>query len=123
MSLFLRKIIFCLTIFSAVFYFRFWSQAQFNDLPHVIVPSTAIASDAPSPQKEQGRELIDINTATLEELTSLPGIGPKIAASIIKDREARGPFQTLNDLTRVKGIGDKKLKTLSPFLSLGSVVR
>ena len=49
---------------------------------------------------------ININTAGLEELQTLPGIGEKRAQAILDDREANGPFRIPEDLTRVSGIGE-----------------
>ena len=49
---------------------------------------------------------MDLNTATAEELMTLPGIGEKRAADIIAYREANGPFRIPEDLTRVSGIGE-----------------
>ncbi len=59
---------------------------------------------------------IAINSASLEELCALDGVGPKLAESIIAVREKNGPFQTGPDLKKVKGIGDKKLKNLLPYV-------
>ena len=53
--------------------------------------------------KQAGIEL-DINTATAEELTALPGLGPRKAAALVAYREAHGPFATLADAAAVKGI-------------------
>ncbi|MDQ7014577.1 MAG: helix-hairpin-helix domain-containing protein [Planctomycetota bacterium] len=58
---------------------------------------------------------IDINTATLAELDILPRIGPTLAARIIADREANGPFGSLDDLDRVPGIGPKTVAKLVPY--------
>lgn len=55
---------------------------------------------------------ININTATALQLQELDGIGEATAAKIIADREANGPFRTIEDLTRVSGIGEKKLEAL-----------
>lgn len=48
----------------------------------------------------------NINTADTEQLAELPGIGVAKAAAIIKERESNGPFESAEDLTRVKGIGE-----------------
>ena len=53
---------------------------------------------------------VNINTATAQELTALPGIGPAKAEAIIKHREANGPFKTVDELNDVKGIGNKILE-------------
>ena len=54
---------------------------------------------------------IDINTATEEELKTIPGVGPVMAARIIAAR----PFQSADDLKKVNGIGDKKYETIRPY--------
>lgn len=53
---------------------------------------------------------INVNTADARALESLPGIGPVLAARIVADRTARGPFRRPEDLTRVSGIGPKTLE-------------
>lgn len=52
--------------------------------------------------------LVNINTATSEELQVLSGVGEATAAAIIREREANGPFAVPEDLMRVSGIGEKK---------------
>lgn len=61
--------------------------------------------------------LINVNTATQAELESLPGIGPKYAQEIIRYRAA-APFQRVEDLMNVKGIGPKRLEALRPLVSV-----
>ena len=61
------------------------------------------------------RPPVHINAATAEELTTLPGIGPKKAERILKVRE-RGPFRRPGDLRRVKGFGIKTIQRLTPRL-------
>lgn len=55
---------------------------------------------------------VNVNTAGADELDALPGIGPATAQAIIEDREANGPFATVEDLMRVSGIGEKKFAKL-----------
>lgn len=62
---------------------------------------------------------VNINTATAQELTTLPGIGQAKAEAIIKHRETNGPFKTVDQLTEVKGIGDKILEKLKDEATIG----
>ena len=61
---------------------------------------------------------ISINSATKEELMTLPGIGEKTALKIIEYRETYGSFWTIEDLKNVKGIGDKKFEKLKDYISI-----
>ncbi len=60
---------------------------------------------------------VDLDRATAEELERLPGIGPALAARIVADRRARGPFQSPEALLRVPGIGPRTLERIRPFLA------
>ncbi len=53
-----------------------------------------------------------MNTADAAALDTLPGVGPSTAGKILAEREANGPFASVDDLTRVSGIGPKKLELL-----------
>ena len=57
----------------------------------------------------EGQGLVNINTANATQLTQLPGVGPAIAQKIIDYRTANGPFTSVDDLTKVPGIGTAKL--------------
>lgn len=59
---------------------------------------------------------IDVNSADVQALQAVPGIGPSRAAAIVREREAHGPFASVDDLTRVKGIGPKTVEALKPFV-------
>ena len=82
-------------------------------------PEPSVAQPTPAgtiPTASGG--LVDLNTASVEELMTLPGIGEKRAADIIADREANGPFRTPEDLTRVSGIGEGILAGLIDLVTV-----
>lgn len=94
------------------------ADAQSCNLARVIQDSEQIhipsASESRQPETGQvdqtpSSSKVNINTATQAELESLPGIGETTARKIIADRSSNGPFKSVEDLTRVSGIGDKKL--------------
>lgn len=63
---------------------------------------------------------ININTASAEELETLPGIGPALAERIIAYRETHGLFENVDDLINVKGIGEAVLSELRDLVSVGN---
>lgn len=63
--------------------------------------------------------LININSATVEELKTLSGVGDATAAAIVEDREANGPFASTEELMRVSGIGEKKYAKLKDRICVG----
>jgi len=60
---------------------------------------------------------VDINRASLEELSELPGISDEVAAALLEARDRLGGFRSPDDLLGVKGIKAKRLKKILPFLS------
>ncbi|AMX82833.1 competence protein ComEA [Geobacillus subterraneus] len=78
-----------------------------------LAPETAGA--APEAGTESGLQ-VAVNTATEEELMQIPGIGPTKAKAIIAYRDEHGPFQRVEDLLKVSGIGEKTLEKLKPYL-------
>ena len=64
------------------------------------------------------KKIINLNHATLEELTTLPGIGPGIAQKILSYRQAKGPFKDIAEVKNVPGIGSKRYAELQPYLTI-----
>ena len=62
---------------------------------------------------------IDLNTATLRELDSLPGIGPSMAQRIVQFRVRNGLFKRIEDLMNVRGIGEKKFLRIKDRIVIG----
>ncbi|MFP8490020.1 ComEA family DNA-binding protein [Gracilimonas sp. Q87] len=75
-------------------------------------------TDSPSEVSETKPAIININTAGSDELQTLNGIGPAYAGRIIEYREANGGFKTIEELINVKGIGEKRLEAIRPFVTL-----
>lgn len=62
--------------------------------------------------------VVNINTASVDTLQLLPGVGPVVAQAILFEREHRGGFKRIEDLARVRGIGPSLLKKLRPHVIL-----
>ena len=65
------------------------------------------------------QDLVNINTATVSELQTLPNIGEVLAQRIVDYREANGPFASVAELTNVEGIGVKRLEALLDHITIG----
>ncbi len=78
-------------------------------------PTLNALNQLPTPM---GGTKVNINTATVEELMTLPRIGEVMAQRIFTYREANGSFQALEDLLNVEGIGEQTLENLAPLITL-----
>ncbi len=102
-------------------------------LPPETTPPTVLATEPPvrseptkqtEPKKSSSSSEkkvtfpVNINTASKKELDALPGIGETLAQRIIDYRSANGPFSTVDELTKVKGIGEKTLEKLKPYATV-----
>ena len=79
---------------------------------------TASASASPAQAVAAGPPAVNVNTATVEELETLPGIGPALAGRILEFRASYGLFRDLNDLLLVRGIGARKLEAIAPLATV-----
>ena len=74
---------------------------------------------APAHKKKLPSHPIDLNTATVEQLEELPGIGPVTARKIFEFREKSGPFRKIEDLLAIPRITKAKLEKLRPYVRVG----
>lgn len=88
---------------------------QISKLP----TSTSAATENAATENTRPSALINVNTAALDELDTLPGIGPVIAQRIIDYREENGPFTTTSQLTLVSGIGVDRLNKILDYITVG----
>jgi len=86
-------------------------------LPDQTAPSPALRTPAPRKQPPTAGS-INLNTASIQELERLPGIGEAYARRVIAYRDEHGAFTSIDDLMNVKGIGPKKLEKLRLYLTV-----
>ena len=79
-----------------------------------VPPPAPVASGPPAAAGAPAGGVVDLNTATLEQLESLPGVGPAIAQAILDHRRQHGRFKSVQELLDVRGIGEAKLAALRP---------
>ena len=99
--------------------------------PYTVTVSAPQEPSAPDPALEEApaegerpdsllpNEVIDLNAADTYDLDRLPGIGPAKAEAILAYREEHGPFQSVDDLLSVSGIGEVTLENLRPYVTAG----
>jgi competence protein ComEA len=85
-------------------------------------PSAASAAQATSAGRSQAVKpeagTVNLNTASIKDLETLPGIGPKTAERIVAYRQKNGPFKKIEELMNVQGIGEKSFLKLKPQLTV-----
>lgn len=69
-------------------------------------------------QTSRGATVVNVNSASVEELMQLPHVGAVIAQRILEYRQTHGPFKTIDELMQVKGIGQKKFAAIRPFVRI-----
>lgn len=96
------------------------SQSSVLDVPPT--PAAGSSSGQPDSTGRQGKhptEVVNVNTATDQELQTLPGIGATLAKRIVEYRETHQPFQNVDDLQAVQGFGKKRLDKIRQWLTVG----
>ena len=78
---------------------------------------TALADGTSKAPQTRLVGVVNVNTATPEQLELLPGVGPARARSIVEYRKANGPFQGPGDLVAVSGIGERALERMRPHVA------
>jgi len=83
-------------------------------------PASVVSAAAPAAPKAGASEArpIDLNTADGAALESVPGIGKSLSQRILAFRDKNGPFQSVDDLLKVQGIGEKSIQKLRPYLTV-----
>ena len=95
------------------------SSVQLSQLPQVTYASEVKTVSEESSEATETADKVNINSATSEQLQTLPGIGPTLAQRIIDYREENGPFSTLLELTNVKGIGLERVNQILDYATVG----
>ena len=78
------------------------------------------AAPSAKPQAAKPSTIVNLNTATVAESETLPGIGAKVAARIVEYRTKKGPFRKIEELMNVQGIGEKSFLKLRPQLTVAA---
>lgn len=115
-----------LTFVFAAFILGFFAGRNLNRAP-VQVQALPVRSEMPAqtadtepvPASTEASGPININTATAQQLQTLPGIGEVLAQRIIDYRETHGDFKSIGALTNVSGIGEKRLEALWDLVTIG----
>jgi len=83
----------------------------------LVLPAIAVyAQDKPAPPAAAAKTLVNLNTATLDQLEELPGVGRATAQRILEYRQKSGGFKKIEELMNVKGIGEKSFLKLKPLI-------
>ena len=85
---------------------------------NVSVVQSATSSSATGDAGNENTEKINLNTATVADLTTISGIGEKRANDILAYRDSQGGFTSVDDLNNVSGIGDKTLENIRPYVTV-----
>ncbi len=94
------------------------THSHFSKLAIVLALIVSVLSPLAAQAQSQNKEVVNINTASAEELAQLPRVGPSLSQRIVAFRKENGDFKKTEDLILVKGIGEKTFKNLEPFIAV-----
>ena len=83
------------------------------------LPQTEVSDEATVSTEATEKGKLNINTATVQELTILPGIGDTLALRIVAYRNAYGPYKSIDDLLLVEDIGQTRLDNIRDYITVG----
>ena len=83
-----------------------------------VVVQPVLAANVDQASGSEIVSLVNVNDATLVDLTALPGVGKVTAERIVAFRTENGPFKTVDDLILVKGVGEKVLEEIRPLVKI-----
>ena len=89
---------------------------QYRTTVQLLILVVAVAAAAVAAEASQGAGVVNINTATSDQLQMLPRVGPALAGRIIDFREANGAFESVDEILAVKGIGESSFEKLRPYI-------
>lgn len=89
-----------------------------SDGMKVHIPAEGEHATGPDAGGSASAALINLNSAGVQELMELPGVGEQTARAICENRDEFGPFSSIDDLMRVSGIGEKKLEKIRPHVCI-----
>lgn len=84
----------------------------------VLTPLSALAQKSKASPKAAATEKVNLNTANLDQLQTLPGVGPAVAKRILDHRTKTGKFTKIEEILNVKGIGEKKFQKMKDRLAV-----
>lgn len=113
----LHLFLICFFIFLTIYMLSSLNQGATQLIPNEeqILQATYPASNAAGFYNNQ----ININTASVELLSMLPGIGKTIAEEIVSYRQANGPFKSIQELELVRGLGEKTIENIVKYITVG----
>jgi competence protein ComEA len=93
--------------------------APVDDGQRIDIPQRSVSgAEAATPQATELPSVLNLNTATADQLQTLPGVGPVLAQRIVEHRRRSGGFRTVEDLEAVPGIGPQRLADLRPYVTV-----